>query len=167
MRLLLLHNSRGCKKPTRAVGLSSVVGAAITTTSTSSYVAMMFSTMTAVAAFSTVPTSRPKSELSLSPHQLHQQQSVYWHSSLSPLRPIGRQRQRWLATKTDSDDDCGCDAVTSAGDNSIVDEESIGKLLRHTELTNIEGNRVKLGDYMGNTTPGDDATIVVFLRHLA
>jgi hypothetical protein len=41
----------------------------------------------------------------------------------------------------------------------------LGTLLKQTVLTNIEGTSVQLGKYIGSAK--DDATIIVFLRHLA
>lgn len=76
--------------------------------------------------------------------------------------------------------DCGCgdDRLLGAdaakvpllvGKNESTD--GLGALLRKTQLTNIDGKRVALGSYIAspnnNKNNEEDATVVVFLRHLA
>ena len=87
----------------------------------------------------------------------------YFQSTLSSRRPS----QRLFATTTkNSDEDCGCDAP-GGGNEDLFETRNgqIGTLLADTVLTNIEGNSVKLGNYISDSE--NDATIVVFLRHLA
>jgi len=80
------------------------------------------------------------------------------------------QQHRFFATTTPETDgdDCGCDtphSLEDAGKFDTGDNAPIGKLLREAVLTNTEGIPVELGDYI--TATEHDATIVVFLRHLA
>ena len=64
---------------------------------------------------------------------------------------------------------CGCDvpatrpAATWGGPDA--DARSLGRRLRDAVLTDVAGEAVQLGTYLGGAA--DDATIVVFLRHLA
>ena len=80
---------------------------------------------------------------------------------------IHRSSTRFFATAKIQEDDCGCDDAALQRDESGNDlfGENIGSLLKHTTLTTVGGNSVKLGKYIGDAE--NDATIVVFLRHLA
>ncbi len=74
--------------------------------------------------------------------------------------------QRFFATSRNTDSNCGCDDMPRPqGDNEDLLETNIGSVLKDTVLTNTEGSPVKLGSYIGSED--GDATIVVFLRHLA
>lgn len=131
--------------------------------------------VTTAAAFSTssmtVPFSLQSSQLRSNIPQQPKSQSLALQSSLLPqrFRFVVPTTNRGMASK-----DCGCDddddgapLQTRNGENNTnnLENVSIGNLLRKTVLTNIEGNAVKLGDFIGDGE--DDATIVVFLRHLA
>jgi len=91
------------------------------------------------------------------------------------MEPVRLRSQRSFATTKNSekafagDEDCGCDDPPQVGGSKErfdTDTMPIGILLRDTILTNIEGNPVKLGNYISDAGT-TDATIVVFLRHLA
>ncbi len=87
----------------------------------------------------------------------------------SPFSPFRRRHHRCFASTTNSPDaDCGCDETPlqqgDSGDKDLFETNNIGSLLKETVLTNAEGSPVKLGSCLGEK---DDATIVVFLRHLA
>ena len=86
----------------------------------------------------------------------------YFQSTLSSHRSS----QRLFSTTKNSDEDCGCDAQGGGNEDLFETKHGqIGTLLADTVLTNIEGNSVKLGNYISDGE--NDATIVVFLRHLA
>jgi len=90
-------------------------------------------------------------------------QTLQSHSTLP-----SRDYRRYFAATKNSNEDCSCDATQQFdGSEEILQTKdgSIGNLLRETILTNADGNSVKLGNFIGNAE--NDATIVVFLRHLA
>ena len=80
----------------------------------------------------------------------------------------GRHHRCFASTTNSPDADCGCDETPlqqgDNGDKDLVETNNIGSLLKETVLTNAEKSSVKLGTFLGEK---DDATIVVFLRHLA
>ena len=90
-----------------------------------------------------------------------------------PPSPLGPRRRFAAAGNGDeglaAGEGCGCDvpatrpAATWGGPDA--DARSLGRRLRDAVLTDVAGEAVQLGTYLGGAA--DDATIVVFLRHLA
>ena len=78
------------------------------------------------------------------------------------MHTVHRASTRFFATTKIQDDDCGCDEAALQRDESGKD---LGRLLKQTALTTVDGDSIKLGKYIGDAE--NDATIVVFLRHLA
>ena len=142
---------------------------AITAAGVCMAMAMAVSTKTAVA-FSTTASKTA----AIAPHAFQQKASPSPFHSIDANHPwslqfqSSRRSQRLFATAKNTDEDCGCDTASTIPlpqGESQDDLLETGTLLKETFLTNIEGNRVKLGNYLSDDP--NDATIVVFLRHLA
>lgn len=94
----------------------------------------------------------------------------------SHRKPQSRMMTRSFVKNRSNVEDCGCGDERLGGVDAnappLVGNEntdSLGALLRNTQLTNIDGKRVALGSYIAspNNNKEEDATTVVFLRHLA
>jgi len=157
---------------TKSVGIRIAMAMAVYTNQVLLVTTAAFSTSSM-----TMPFSLQSSQLRSNISQQPKSQSLALQSLLVPprFRFVVPTTNRGMASK-----DCGCDdnddnnddgdgapLQTRNGGNNTNNLEnlSIGNLLRKTVLTNIEGNAVKLGDFIGDGE--NDTTIVVFLRHLA
>ena len=126
--------------------------------------AMAASTQT-VSAFSTktstFPTNSPRTPLL-------PQASIDLHSNhvhkLHPTTTLASRNRYKRFFATIQEEDCGCDEAALESGNELFGG-NVGSQLRKTVLTTVDGSSVKLGKYIGDAE--NDATIVVFLRHLA
>jgi hypothetical protein len=60
-----------------------------------------------------------------------------------------------------NDEQTPCSAPVDVASDDLVSQKGSGKLLRSARLTNVNGEKVSLGDHMG-----EDTSIVILLRHL-
>jgi hypothetical protein len=168
-RQLLRSNGAAPKVGATTVGVCMAMAMAVSTK-----VAAAFSTTGSTAAISPYPVQNRRSAplpFHFSKSNSNPRNMNYFQSTLSSHRSS----QRLFATTKNSDEalarseDCGCNAPPTAGggDKDLLETGNgpIRTLLGETVLTNIEGNPVKLGNYISDGE--NDATIVVFLRHLA
>lgn len=155
---------------TKSVGIRIAMAMAVYTNQVLLVTTAAFSTSSM-----TMPFSLQSSQLRSNISQQPKSQSLALQSLLVPprFRFVVPTTNRGMASK-----DCGCDDNDDNDDDGAplqtrnggyntkyLENLRIGNLLRKTVLTNIEGNAVKLGDFIGDGE--NDTTIVVFLRHLA
>jgi len=127
-------------------------------------VAVAVGSQQTVAGFSTTTNLSALSPLRLAVAERSRELAPFRQSPHGIFRSLGttsRSVQLNSGNNIDGETDCNCDATISS---SATGEESLGMLLRSTELSTVDGTRVRLGDYFSGE---DDATVVVFLRHLA
>ena len=86
-------------------------------------------------------------------------------SGFQSLRSIQRySRNTWSARhvpKSRSLSSTPCD-VSEVSTPDLASMKGFASVLRESKLSNVKGEEVRLGDYMG-----DNVSVVVFLRHLA
>lgn len=135
------------------------------------YIAMAMAASTqAVSAFSTKTSTIPHNSQRI---PLLPQTHIDLHSNhgnklqLPSTLSSRNEYNRFFATTKVREEDCGCDeaALQQGESRSEFFGGNIGSQLRETVLTTVVGSPVKLGKYIGDAE--NDATIVVFLRHLA
>jgi len=97
----------------------------------------------------------------------HQYQSSSSAATALPLKIISssqQQQRRWMSSSATTDTDTDEATTTTPCDmpsNTDIPESVTAKNIRSAVLTNVDGDRIKLGDVMGRGT-----SVVVFLRHL-